>query len=113
MLVENHINLQPFNTFGIQARAHHWVRVSRWRMCCNCTRHPSWLRSRPLVLGGGSNLVLTGDVQRLVIKVDIAGRSLVQETPTHWIVQAGAGENWHAFVDWTLAQAGRGWRTWR
>ena len=107
MLVENHINLQPFNTFGIQARAHHWVRVSSVEDVLQLHRaHPSWLRSQPLVLGGGSNLVLTGDVQRLVIKVDIAGRSLVQETPTHWIVQAGAGENWHAFVDWTLAQ---GW----
>ena len=34
------------------------------------------------------------------------GRELVGETPHHWVVQAGAGENWHGFVDWTLAQ---GW----
>ncbi len=68
--------------------------------------HPAWLRSQPLVLGGGSNLVLTGDVDRLVLKVDIQGRRIVAETPTHWVVQAGAGESWHDFVDWTLSQ---GW----
>ena len=59
MLVENHINLQPFNTFGIQARAHHWVRVSSVEDVLQLHRaHPSWLRSQPLVLGGGSNLCL-------------------------------------------------------
>jgi UDP-N-acetylmuramate dehydrogenase len=107
MLVENQVPLQPYNTFGIQARAHQWVRVT----CASDVQalylsHPTWLRSQPLVLGGGSNLVLTGDVQRLVLKVDIPGRRLVADTPTHWVVEAGAGEPWHGFVAWTLAQ---GW----
>ena len=107
MLVENQVPLQPFNTFGIQARAHQMVRIGGVADLQALHRaHPAWLRSAPLVLGGGSNLVLTGDVQQLVIKVDIAGRALVAETPTHWVVQAGAGEQWHPFVAWTLAQ---GW----
>jgi UDP-N-acetylmuramate dehydrogenase len=56
------------------------------------------------VLGGGSNIVLTGDVKPLVLKVEIAGRRLVQDTPKATVVEAGAGENWHEFVRWTLAQ---------
>jgi UDP-N-acetylmuramate dehydrogenase len=55
-------------------------------------------------LGGGSNLVLTGDVKPLVLKVEVQGRSVVGETAKAWIVEAGAGEDWHDFVAWTLAQ---------
>lgn len=107
MLVENQVPLQPFNTFGIQARAHTFVRIDSVATLLALHRaHPSWLRSQPLVLGGGSNLVLTGDVAQAVLKVEIMSRELVGETPHHWVVQAGAGENWHGFVDWTLAQ---GW----
>ena len=107
MLVENQVSLQPFNTFGIQARAHTFIRISDVADVLALHReHPTWLRSQPLVLGGGSNLVLTGDVAQAVLKVEIMGRELVGETPHHWVVQAGAGENWHSFVDWSLAQ---GW----
>lgn len=107
MLVENMVPLQAMNTFGIQARAHQLVRVTGVAdVQALCARLPDACAQHPLVLGGGSNLVLTGDVKALVIKVDIAGRRLVGETPTHWVVEAGAGEPWHPFVDWTLAQ---GW----
>ena len=107
MLVENQVSLQPYNTLGIQARAQTFVRVASVSDVLALHReHPSWLRSQPLVLGGGSNLVLTGDVTQAVLKVEIAGRQFVSETPQHWIVQAGAGESWHGFVDWTLSQ---GW----
>jgi UDP-N-acetylmuramate dehydrogenase len=107
MLVENQAPLQPHNTFGIQARAQKMVRVHSVADV-QALQHdmPQALREAPLVLGGGSNIVLTGDVKQLVIKVEIGGRALVAETASHWVVQAGAGEPWHAFVDWTLAQ---GW----
>lgn len=107
MLVENQVPLQSLNTFGIQARAHQLVRVASVADVQSLHRaHPAWLRSQPLVLGGGSNLVLTGDVQSLVLKVEIAGRRLLADTPSHWVVEAGAGENWHDLVAWTLTQ---GW----
>jgi UDP-N-acetylmuramate dehydrogenase len=47
---------------------------------------------------------LTGDVKPLVLKVEVQGRSVVGETAKAWIVEAGAGEDWHDFVAWTLAQ---------
>ncbi len=58
------------------------------------------------VLGGGSNLVLTGDFDGLVLHMAISGRTLAAEDDDAWYVRAGAGENWHDFVQWTLAQ---GW----
>jgi cysteinyl-tRNA synthetase len=56
------------------------------------------------VLGGGSNLVLTGDVKPLVLKVEVMGRRVAAETAKAVIVEAGAGEGWHDLVAWTLQQ---------
>jgi len=58
------------------------------------------------VLGGGSNLVLAGDVDGLLLHVRLRGRELAGEDGDAWYVTAAAGENWHDFVQWTLA-AGR------
>ena len=105
MVVEKNVSLQALNTFGIQARAEVMLRVRSTQDVLEAvTTYPHWLRGQPLILGGGSNLVLTGDQTRLVLKVDILGRKVVGETATHWLVEAGAGESWHGFVDWTLEQ---------
>ena len=61
---------------------------------------------RRFVLGGGSNLVLCGDFNGLLLHMAIGGRQLVAEDDDAWYVRAGAGENWHQLVSWTLAQ---GW----
>jgi len=107
MLVENLVPLQPLNTFGIQARAQQLVRVRTLDDALALSQaHATACQQGPLILGGGSNLVLTGDVKSLVVKVEIAGRRLVADTPSHWVVEAGAGEPWHGFVEWTLSQ---GW----
>ena len=54
--------------------------------------------------GGGSKLLLAGDGKPVVLKMEIKGLRLVEETPKAWIVEAGAGEVWHDCVAWTLAQ---------
>jgi UDP-N-acetylmuramate dehydrogenase len=61
---------------------------------------------RRFVLGGGSNLVLRSDFDGLVLHMAISGRELAGEDADAWYVCAGAGEDWHDFVGWTLAQ---GW----
>jgi UDP-N-acetylmuramate dehydrogenase len=58
------------------------------------------------ILGGGSNLVLGSYFDGLVIAPAIAGRRLAGEDAGAWYVEAGAGETWHDFVQWTLVQ---GW----
>jgi UDP-N-acetylmuramate dehydrogenase len=104
MLVEKNVPLQSFNTFHIVAKAHHLVRIATQEDVHTLLANPQWTNAGHLVLGGGSNMVLTGDVKPLVLKVEVMGRKLVQETSKTFIVEAGAGENWHDFVAWTLAQ---------
>ena len=107
MVVENNVALQPYNTFGIVARAQRLVRVRSTDDVLGLLvdrEVRSAAGTPPFVLGGGSNLVITGDIKQLVIKVEITGRRLVEESAKGWVVEAGAGEDWHDFVRWTLEQ---------
>jgi len=104
MLIEKNVPLQPYNSFHIVAKAHALVRVASQVDVQTVVANPQWGAEPKFVLGGGSNIVLTGDVKPLVLKVEIEGRQLLQETAKAFIVQAGAGENWHDFVTWTLRQ---------
>ncbi|MDO8274611.1 MAG: FAD-binding protein, partial [Serpentinimonas sp.] len=106
MLVEKSVALQPYNTFGIAARAQRLLRVRKADLLPDLIGQPGWRPDRVCVLGGGSNIVLTGDVDRLVLKVEILGRRLLRETEAGYLVEAEAGEDWHDFVTWTLD---RGW----
>lgn len=104
MLIEKNVPLQPYNSFHIVAKAHALLRVASQADVQAVVANPEWGEAPQFVLGGGSNIVLTGDVKPLVLKVEIKGRQVLQETAKAFIVQAGAGENWHDFVTWTLRQ---------
>ena len=104
MIVEQNVPLQAHNSFGIVAKARQLVRVKDEDDVRQLLADPE-LAARPkFVLGGGSNIVLTGDVKPLVLKVEVMGRRVVEDGPRAAIVEAGAGENWHAVVGWTLEQ---------
>ena len=102
MLVEKNVPLQSFNTFGIVAKALSLVRLQSSSDIDALLADQSLKSAEKFVLGGGSNIVLTGDVKPLVLKVEIKGKRLVSETAKALILEAGAGENWHDFVTWTL-----------
>jgi UDP-N-acetylmuramate dehydrogenase len=102
MLVEPNYPLQAHNTFGIVAKAFQLVRVQSEADVQALMADPALRDAPKLVLGGGSNLVLTGDVKPLVLKVELKGMRLVEETDKAWVVEAAAGESWHDLVRWTL-----------
>ena len=104
MLVEKNIPLQAFNTFRIVAKAQALARITSEADVHQLLADPEWAAVPKFVLGGGSNIVLTGDVKPLVLKVEVRGLKVVGETAKSVIVEAGAGENWHDFVTWTLDQ---------
>lgn len=102
MLVEKNVPLQFSNTFGINAKALALVRIASEEDVAAVLADPALQMAPKFVLGGGSNIVITGDVKPLVLKVEIMGKKLAGETAKAWIVEAGAGENWHDIVSWTL-----------
>lgn len=106
LAIEKGVNLRTLNAFGLPAQAATLVRIDSEATLRRVVDHPELGRAPKFVLGGGSNVVFTRDPQALVLKVEVMGRRLVEERPDAWIVEAGAGENWHDTVGWTLAQ---GW----
>jgi UDP-N-acetylmuramate dehydrogenase len=104
MIVEKNIPLQSFNTFRIVAKAHRLVRITSPEDIVAFLSLPENRDETKFVLGGGSNIVLTGDVKPLVLKMEIKGWRLVQDNDRVTILEAGAGDNWHDFVAWSLQQ---------
>jgi UDP-N-acetylmuramate dehydrogenase len=103
--IEHDISLQQFNTFGIPARAQRYLRVEDPAQLQALAADPVLAALPRLVLGGGSNLLITHDeVELLVLHMALTGKEIVGETADAVLVRARAGENWHEFVQFTLAQ---------
>jgi UDP-N-acetylmuramate dehydrogenase len=104
--IERNVNLRTLNAFALPALAATLVRVDSDAALRRVIDHAELGRAPKLVLGGGSNIVFTRDPKSVVLKIEVMGRRLVQERTDAWVVEAGAGENWHDVVAWTLQQ---GW----
>jgi len=98
------VSLRELNTFGIDAHAHTFVSVKTVEDLEAIAADPQLSALPRLILGGGSNLLLTKDFSGLVLHMVNTGRMVVSESEQQVIVRAEAGENWHEFVQWTLAQ---------
>jgi UDP-N-acetylmuramate dehydrogenase len=99
MNIQKNISLLPYNTFGLEAKAAHFAEIHSLGDLRQCIR--SGIKPM-LILGGGSNMLLTQDQQALVIKNQIKGISIVRSFKEKVWVEAGAGENWHQFVLWAV-----------
>jgi UDP-N-acetylmuramate dehydrogenase len=97
-------SLEALNTFRIAARARHYLRVTEPGQLAAMLADPVLAALPRLVLGGGSNLLFTRDFDGLVLHMALLGREIVGEQDGATLVRARAGENWHEFVQWTLAQ---------
>lgn len=98
MEILRNADLQPFNTFHVAARAKALARF-RSRDELRALLAAPELKDLPrLVLGGGSNILLTRDWPGVVLLNAIEGIDMVEETDAHVVARAGAGVVWHEFV---------------
>lgn len=98
------VSLRDHNTFGIDARARYFLDVESSGILQKVNEAPGLCAVPRLVLGGGSNILLTGDFPGLVLHMAMKGVAVVGEDADAVHVRAAAGENWHEFVLWTLRQ---------
>lgn len=102
MEILTNFSLKNYNTFGIEAKAKQFVSVhSVEELKTVLKENPA---QQKFILGGGSNMLLTQDIDALTIHVDIKGKRIIEQTEDHVWVEAKAGENWHEFVLWTIGQ---------
>ncbi len=106
MIFLEHAPLQARNTFAIAAHSQFLVEVESEAELKEVLATVTARNLPVLVLGGGSNIVLSQDFQGLVICPKLKGIRCLNEQPNSVIVEAAAGENWHDFVQYCLAQ---GW----
>jgi len=102
MEIQNNFSLKNYNTFGIEAKAKQFVavhNVTELRLVLEQNKS-----QKKFILGGGSNMLLTKDIEALVIHVDLKGKKIIKETEDFVWVESQAGENWHEFVLWTIDQ---------
>lgn len=100
--IQYDFSLRNHNTFGVEASAHAYLPISSAATLAEI-RSDATLAAMPrLVLGGGSNILLTKDFPGLVLHMEIKGIEIVGEDDEATYVRAAAGENWHQLVQWTL-----------
>jgi UDP-N-acetylmuramate dehydrogenase len=103
MNIQENISLKPYNTFGLEASADFFIEVRSVEELQELVQSQLYKdQKRVLVLGGGSNILLTGDFHGLVIKVSILGKVIVKEDEDHVWLRSGAGEVWHDLVKYAL-----------
>tara|TARA_R110000868_G_scaffold145993_3_gene366616 strand:+ start:613 stop:1626 length:1014 start_codon:yes stop_codon:yes gene_type:complete len=102
MEILHNFSLKNYNTFGIEASAKQFINVQ------NVAELKSILASnkseKKFILGGGSNMLLTQNINALVIHIDLKGKRIIEENDDFVWVESQAGENWHEFVLWTIDQ---------
>jgi UDP-N-acetylmuramate dehydrogenase len=102
MKVFEHVSLKSYNTFGLDVKARYFAEISSLESYLRVCESGKYAHIPHLFLGGGSNMLLTKDVDALVLKMDIQGIEVIHETEDFIWVRAGAGVIWHDFVQYAV-----------
>lgn len=100
MNTEHQVSLKPYNTFGIDVKARDFISISDEDELRDLVRQV--YADELFIISGGSNMLLTKDLDKTVILINSKGIDIHQETEDHVLVDVKAGENWHNFVLWAV-----------
>ncbi len=98
MKLLTNFSLKQYNTFGINAAAKYFGAFTTVEELKGLLDYKPQKENFKLILGGGSNILFTKDIDGLVLKNELKGIELIKEDANHLYVKAAAGENWHRFV---------------
>lgn len=101
--MQQNVSLKPYNTFGIDVSSSRFCDVTSADELVALLKDEEHSTQPLLILGGGSNMLLTKDFNGLVIKNSIKGIEIIKEDNDFVFVKAGAGEVWHQFVLYCIA----------
>jgi UDP-N-acetylmuramate dehydrogenase len=98
MKIQENISLKPYTTFGIDKKAKFFTTAETLDELKAALLAAKEKQLQVFILGGGSNILLTRNIDGLVIKLEIKGINLVKEDEDQLWVEVGAGEMWHELV---------------
>lgn len=104
MKAQHDVSLQALNTLAVPATARLFTSVNSVAELAKAIRYSQREGLPLLILGGGSNIVLGGDFDGLVIHLNLRGIDLIAEADDRIRVRVAAGENWDEFVRYSLSR---------
>jgi len=104
LAIEKDVSLKAYNTLAVDVAARFFVAVHSFKELQEALAWAQQHNMPVFLLGGGSNLVLTADLDMLVIHLQLHGIQVLSDDAECARIEVQAGENWHAFVQWSLAQ---------
>jgi len=104
--IQENISLKRYNTFGIKANARYFCEIQSKEDLLGLLRSDLFKNNKYLILGGGSNILLTGDYDGLVIKNNICGHQIIEDNEEFVILKSLSGSDWHDLV---LHCVNKGW----
>lgn len=102
MNIQENISLLPFNTFGIDKNARFFAVATSTEEVKQLLQKSKEMNVPLFILGGGSNILLTKNLEALVIKMEIKGFELIRENENEVFLKVGAGESWHDLVKFCI-----------
>ena len=100
MNIQENISLKKYNTFGINVNAKRFVSIDSLYSLQQLLKKEQDL----FLISGGSNMLLTKDIEKLVVHLNLKGISIDRENHNDIYLTVNAGENWHEFVLWCVSQ---------
>jgi len=101
-MIHSNYPLKGHNTFGLNYRSEFFVSVKSEREAIRIFKDNAHLVKPLFILGGGSNVLFTGDYKGTILHPEISGADIEEKNEEYIIVSAGAGVNWDSFVAWTV-----------
>jgi len=102
MRIEKNISLKPFNTFNVDAIAKYFSEVNNHSEFRDVLHNKELRTEKKLILGGGSNILFTKDLDGIVIKINNSEIEVISETEENILIQVDAGVEWDSFVKYTI-----------
>ncbi len=106
MLIRENHPLKDLHTFGFDVYARRFTEITRKEEVPEVFAEPALQNNKHLLIGGGSNLVFSGDYDGMIIKLSNRGIDVIEDRSDHILVTAQAGEPWDDFVAFCVDQ---GW----
>ena len=102
MNILNSKSLINHNTFKVNANAKFFINVKSENDIIELLKEKKFKAYKKFILGGGSNILFTKDINGIVIHNQIKGIDITKETKNEIVVEIGAGEIWDEVVSWTV-----------
>jgi UDP-N-acetylmuramate dehydrogenase len=102
--IQKNINLAPFNTLGVEATADQFISITQSQQLSALFKEGFFEKYDPVILGGGSNVLIKSDLLQPVLKISIQGIEVVHESEDEVLVKSGAGVSWHELVTYCVSK---------